>query len=324
MSDNNGLIYAYILSGDGKGRRIDWQEVDAWSVSDGVLWMHLDYEHPQAQQWIKENSQLDQLTQQSLLAAETRPRSVLLEEGLLINLRGVNSNPGSEPEDMVSIRLYCDGNRIISTRKRRLLSVQDISASLDKGTGPKNAGELIANLASRLTERMSNVISELDDHIDGIEEEIISHPSQSFRSKLVELRREVIMLRRYLAPQRDALTRLQSENLDWLSIENKLMLREAGDRVVRYIEDLDSCRDRAAVAYEELNSQLSEQLNSRMYVLSVVAALFLPLGFLTGLFGINVGGIPFAEDPFGFIEIIFILVVIVVLQLVLFRLKKWF
>lgn len=324
MSDNNGLIYAYILSGDGKGRRIDWQEVDAWSVSDGVLWMHLDYEHPQAQQWIKENSQLDQLTQQSLLAAETRPRSVLLDEGLLINLRGVNSNPGSEPEDMVSIRLYCDGHRIISTRKRRLLSVQDISASLDKGAGPKNAGELIAQLASRLTERMSNVISELDDHIDSIEEEIISRPSQTYRSKLVGLRREVIMLRRYLAPQRDALSRLQSENLDWLSIENKLMLREAGDRLVRYIEDLDSCRDRAAVAYEELNSQLSEQLNSRMYVLSVVAALFLPLGFLTGLFGINVGGIPFAEDPFGFIEIIFILVVIVVLQLILFRLKKWF
>ena len=189
---------------------------------------------------------------------------------------------------------------------------------------PLNAGEFIASLAYRLTARMSDVISGLDDTVDAFEEEIIGQPNQSFRSQLVGLRREVIMLRRYLAPQRDALSRLQSENVDWLSAENKLTLREAGDRLIRYIEDLDSSRDRAAVAYEELNSQLAEQMNSRMYVLSVVAALFLPLGFLTGLFGINVGGIPFAEDPYGFIEIILLLIFIVVLQLVLFRYKKWF
>jgi zinc transporter len=324
MSDNEGLIYAYILSGDGKGKRLNWQDLDDWSVADGVLWVHLDYEHPNSQQWIKQKSDLDELTQQSLLAEETRPRCVTLDDGLLINLRGVNTNPGSEPEDMVSIRLYCDGNRLISTRKRRLLSVQDISASLDKGTGPKDAGELIANLAYRLTERMSDVISDLDDSIDAVEEEIISHASQSYRGQLVGLRREVIMLRRYLAPQRDALSRLQAENSMWLSSENKLMLRETADRVARYIEDLDSCRDRAAVAYEELTSQLSEQMNSRMYILSVVAALFLPLGFLTGLFGINVGGIPFADDPFGFVEIILLLIIIVVIQVVVFRLKKWF
>ncbi|MEJ2213150.1 MAG: zinc transporter ZntB [Gammaproteobacteria bacterium] len=324
MSENQGLIFAYLLDGEGGGKSLDWQEVNSWSPSMGTLWIHLDYEHHESRHWIKDNSQLDSLTQQSLLAEETRPRCVSHDQGLLINLRGVNSNPGSEPEDMVSIRLYCDGKRIISTRKRRLLSVQDIGAAIEKGTGPKNAGGLIASLAYRLTARMSDVISALDDTVDAFEEEIIGQPSQSFRSQLVGLRREVIMLRRYLAPQRDALSRLQSENVDWLSAENKLTLREAGDRLIRYIEDLDSSRDRAAVAYEELNSQLSEQMNSRMYVLSVVAALFLPLGFLTGLFGINVGGIPFAEDPYGFIEIILLLVFIVVIQLVLFRYKKWF
>jgi zinc transporter len=77
------------------------------------------------------------------------------------------------------------------------------------------------------------------------------------------------------------------------------------------------------VTQEELGNRLSEQLNSRMYVLSVVAAIFLPLGFLTGLFGINVGGIPMAENPQGFIDIVLMLLLITGLQVVLFRWRRW-
>ena len=99
---------------------------------------------------------------------------------------------------------------------------------------------------------------------------------------------------------------------------------EEADRVARYVEDLDAARERAAVTQEELDNRLAEQMNSRMYVLSLVAALFLPLGFLTGLLGINVGGIPLADDPMGFVEVVIILVVLVAIQVVIFMRKKWF
>ena len=79
-----------------------------------------------------------------------------------------------------------------------------------------------------------------------------------------------------------------------------------------------------AVIQEELLSQLSEQLNQRTYVLSVVAAIFLPLGFLTGLLGINVGGIPGAESPYGFVVFTLLLLVIVGIQLWYFIRKRWF
>ena len=103
-----------------------------------------------------------------------------------------------------------------------------------------------------------------------------------------------------------------------------MQLRESADTVTRHIEDLDSARDRASVAHEEFSSRMAEQMNSRMYVLSLIAGLFLPLGFLTGLLGVNVGGIPLAEDPGGFIEVVIFLVVLIVVQVVVFRYKKWF
>ena len=131
------------------------------------------------------------------------------------------------------------------------------------------------------------------------------------------------MLRRYLAPQREALMKLQTEKITWLSDNDRLHLRETTDRLIRYTEDLDSVKDRAAVTQEELVNRLSEQMNARMYVLSLVAAVFLPLGFLTGLLGINVGGIPGSENQSAFLVFMIILAIVVVLQMVIFKRKKW-
>ena len=103
-----------------------------------------------------------------------------------------------------------------------------------------------------------------------------------------------------------------------------MRIREVSDRLIRNIEDLDAVRERAAVTQEELLSRLSDQMNTRMYVLSVVAAIFLPLGFLTGLLGINVGGIPGTENPWAFLIFLLFIIVIFVGQMLWFRSKKWF
>lgn len=319
-----GLIHACILDGKGGEQSLNWQQLSNWKPADGLLWVHFDYSCEDSVKWIKTHAGLDALVINSLLAEETRPRCDEIANGIVINLRGVNSNPDSNPEDMVSIRVYTDGEQIISTRKRRLLSIQDIIQHLQRGKGPKSPAEFLALLTHRLTERMSTIVSSLEDEVDALEEQIVDRAVSSERSKLVGLRRRVIMLRRYLSPQRDALTRLTTEHVDWLTPEIRLAIRETTDRLSRYLEDLDSCRDRAAVVYEELTSRLSEEMNNRMYVLSVVAALFLPLGFLTGLFGINVGGIPLAENPSGFIDITLLLIVIVGFQVALFKWKRWF
>jgi len=143
------------------------------------------------------------------------------------------------------------------------------------------------------------------------------------RRVLAGIRHQAIVLRRYLAPQRDATARLQSENQPWIDAREQARLREVTDRVVRYIEDLDSVRDRAAVIQDELASRLSEQMNRTMYHLTVVASIMLPLGFLTGLLGINVGGIPGGENPWGFAAVCAILAAVVAVQVVLFRRLRW-
>lgn len=324
MKNGGGLIHAYLLDGAGGGRRLEMADIESWTPEQGILWTHFDYTSEDARQWLRSSAGLEELVADALLTEETRPRATAIDDGLLLALRGINMNSGAEPDDMVAIRLWVDEQRIISTRERVLFSVRDIAERLDAGKGPAGAADFLIALADRLVWRITDTVDKCEDLVADLEDQVLESGSKSLRLHLATLRRQTISLRRYLAPQRDALAKLITEKIPWFDDGNRLKLREVSDRLIRNIEDLDAVRERAAVTQEELLSRLSDQMNTRMYVLSVVAAIFLPLGFLTGLLGINVGGIPGAENPGAFLLFLVFLVGIVAAQVLLFRLKNWF
>ncbi|MEN8760957.1 MAG: CorA family divalent cation transporter, partial [Thiogranum sp.] len=131
MKNGEGLIHAYLLDGTGGGRRLDMVDIEAWTREQGVLWAHFDYTSEDARQWLQNSAGLQDLVADALLVEETRPRATSIDDGLLIALRGINTNPGAEPDDMVAVRLWVDDKRIISTRERVLFSARDIAEQLD-------------------------------------------------------------------------------------------------------------------------------------------------------------------------------------------------
>ena len=324
MKENNdGLILAYILDGKGGGKKVGWDEINAWQPEQGILWIHLNYSLPDVQKWLAEKSGLDEVISDALTEEDSRPRCTPFQDGLLLGLRGVNMNPESDPEDMVGVRIWFENRRIITTRKRKLLSVSDIQTAIDQNDGPESLSDFLVQVSGRMMERMRHVIDGLEDAVADVEDQILTAESREMRTRLSDLRRQAISLRRYLGPQREALSRLLTEKISWLDESARIRMREVSDQLARYLEDLDEARDRAAVTQEELVNRLSEQMNSKMYLLSIVAAIFLPLGFLTGLLGINVGGIPGADSKLGFTIFVLLLVVVVFFQFWYFKKKKW-
>lgn len=318
-----GLIHALLLDGRGGAEKLDWTEVANWSPEQGCLWLHLNFEQPNVAQWLRGNSNLTELAAEALLSQETRPRAQGLGNELLLALRGVNLNPGSDPEDMVSIRLWTDGQRIITTCRRHLLSTSDVLERIETGNGPVDVADLIVDLIDRIVRRMCDTVDSLEDEVMALEEQVLSDAPNTLRYDLAQLRKQTIALRRYLAPQREALNRLVMEKLSWISDVHRMQLREISDRLIRHIEDIDAVRERASLAQEELLSRISEQMNKRMYVLSIVAAIFLPLGFFTGLMGINVGGMPGVEDADAFWVVVAMCVGVMLALGIVFRWKKW-
>ncbi len=322
MSEENGLIAAFVLDGKGGARELDWEGVAAWTPGDGVLWVHLSRAAEQAQNWVREHSGFDQFGAGMLLEEDSRPRVTAHDGALFVNLRGVNLNPGENPEDMVALRMCIESRRVVTSRTRKLMAVQEVRDNLAQGLGPKDAGEILVDLAAGLVERMGPIVSDLDDKVSDLEDKLIDTGLSEVRAVLGSLRRQAIALRRYLAPQRDVMARLQTERTSLLEETERYHCREIADRVTRYVEDLDAVRERAAVIQEEVQSQLSDRLNANMYLLSVVASIFLPLGFITGLFGINVGGMPGVDSDSAFTVVTVSLVVLVLIQIWVFRKKK--
>ena len=322
MTDDDGLICAYLLDGRGGAQEMGWAEVGVWKAEDGILWLHLDRTGPACGAWLKESG-LDSPTVEALLAEETRPRSLSTQHGLLAILRGVNLNPGADPEDMVALRIHVEDHRVITVRARRVMAVNDLREQLAAGRGPKGPGDFLVRVAGRLVDRMGSVVDDIGDVVDAVEDDLLTHESREIRHKLRTLRQQAIRLRRHLAPQRDALARVQFEEFPWFDGAHKARFREVADRVTHYVEELDEARERAAVVQDELMNRLAERMNKTMYLLTVVASVLLPLGFITGLLGVNVGGIPGSEYKWAFAILCLVLAVLVTVQVWLFRRFKW-
>lgn len=292
----NGLIFALLLDGQGGAKPLNWEQVNAWLPEQGELWLHLDYSVYQTKEWLFNDAGLDLAVAETLLSSESRPRFSQLDNGSLMAWRGVNLNPNEEPDDMVALRLWRDEHRLITTLKRDLVSIDEQVRLFDKHRGALNLSELVVGLADKLVMQISQVVNKYEEAMAELEEQVIESGSAKLRTELSQLRRQVIALRRYMTPQKEALMRFSLEKLAWLNQHERIELREVVDRITRELEDLEALRERAMVAQEELQNHISEQLNSRMYLLSIITAVFLPLGFLTGLLGINVGGIPGSEN----------------------------
>jgi zinc transporter len=323
LGDSNGLLCAYDLDGQGSGRKLDWAAIDTAADSAAVRWIHLNFSNPKVSSWLRRSASLDPIVAEAMLSDDSRPRVIEHGAGMLVILRGVNTNPGAEPEDMVSLRIWLERGRVISTRRRRLLSVGSMEEDLKTGEGPKDAADFLVKVISKLDERIEPVIDRIDEAIEEAEVDFTAARAAAYRGEFSGLRRQAMRIRRFLAPQRTALEQLSRLTGDFLSEAQRFELREEAEQVTRYLESLDLVRERAMVAQEELIAQLAQQQNSRMYILSIVAAIFLPLSFLTGLMGMNVAGLPGTEDPASFTLLVILMLAVGFGIVGIFRWQKW-
>lgn len=318
------LMFGYALKAE-PSPRLSEAETIAVIRSDQPGWAYLNADHPGAHDWIEEHvGYIPAIVRHALLEETTRPRAERLDNGIMLILRGVNMNKGAEPEDMVSLRCWIDPARVLVMRRRPVRATKKISKALEAGEGPDDSGAFISMLLDKLLEVMEPVFTEMEDELDALEEELIECPHSKLRNKVSRLRRRALLLRRYINPQREAINALRNMQLDWLEATDNLNLQEHYDHITRFIEQLDAIRERCQIVQDELATMLADKLNKNTYMMGLMAAIFLPLGFITGLLGINVGGMPGVENNDAFLYVSLICGGVFAIQILIFKALKWF
>jgi len=325
MEENykNDLVFSLLLDGKGGATNYSWEDIDKWTPEKGTLWMHLSLPEDKIDNWVNKKSGIPKSLSEFLLDERNRPRLFEEKDKFCLSLRAINFNIGEDLDDMVFLHIYMEENRIITIRHQRVLTMDSIRASLEDNNGPKNSSDFLLNVLSKISRRIGKVVQDIDDQVDEIEEMVVEKADIKLRSSLSSLRRQAINLRRFLSPQREVLNYLGRIEISWFNPKEINKIRELIEKYIHYMEEIDSARDRAAITHEEINSIYSEQLNKTMYALSIVATIFLPLGFLTGLLGINVGGIPGTNNSQAFIIVCIVLILVGIIEFFIFKLKKW-
>jgi zinc transporter len=288
-----------------------------------LVWIHLTTTDDHAKAWLGGEAQLSNYIVEALTAAETRPRCDAVGPGAVINLRGLSSAELAASDPLASIRIYAHGASVFSVTRKPLNALEPVCAEL-KGGSIVDPGDLIAALAQAITEELDPVVADLGDSLDESEEQIAGHAAFELRRMVNQSRTQAIGLRRFLYPQRAALEKLGALPVDWLSDDDRLHLAAAADRAARMAEELESIRERAALIHEALTDLRAEQIDQRSLIIAVVAMVFLPLTFITGLLGMNVAGIPFAHQPWAFWGVFWFCVVIAVAITFYFVRRHWF
>lgn len=273
---------------DGKGG-IKPISADGMVYSVNPCWLHLDYSLPGSALWLNETPLLPDGIRNLLAGESARPWVTRLGEGTLITLRSINLNADSRPDQLVAVRVFITDTLIISTRRRKIAAINDVLTDLQEGNGPTDSGSWLVSVAEALTDQISEFIDDL------LEQKIPA------RGTLALIRKQLIVLRRYMTPQRDVFSRLSGERLAWMGDDDRRRMQEIAERLGRGLDDLDASVARTTVLADEITSHMTEALNRRTYSMSVLAMIFLPTTFLTGLFGVNLGGIPGGGSSMGFI-----------------------
>ncbi len=323
--DCPGLVSAFGVL-NSTGAALTWNEVKSGARNREFdwVWIHLNANSAEAAVWARAQSFMPPAAVDALLAVETRPRMTRFDTGVAVNFRGVNHNPGAEPEDMVSLRIWADPTHVVTARRRVVKAIADVRDIIEKPmSGPKNPGEFVALLASKITTAIGPYVEEITDSIDELEDIVLDESERNVRARLAEARRLAVQLRRYIAPQRDAINALSMSDVELFDPRSRLALRDASDAVTRMTEEIDAARERAMVLHDQIIDQRSEEMNRNMLILSTVAAVFLPLTFLTGLLGINVAGIPGAESPMAFWIVVVIALTVGAALIGFFRSRGW-
>jgi len=293
----------------------------AFAPDNGYRWLHLDLNAPGTRDWLA--AHLPPIAAKALMAEETRPRAEHMADGTIVVLRGVNMNPGAQVDDMVSLRCWLTPVGLVTVRLRRLMAVQELQETLTdpQATLPATPARALTMIVAGLITRIETVSLELEDRVDTLED--VSLESGSTAANLAQLQRRIIKLRRYVGPQREALARLAQTDTPWLDAPARAALREWTNAAARSVEELEANRDRLAVLQNHLDAQQNAIVSRHGYILSVVAAVFLPLGFLSGLFGVNIAGMPGMDTPWAFAALCAVCLAIAAALFAYFRYHKW-
>lgn len=314
-SDPNGLICGFLFGPDSAGRPISLDEARQW-VGDAkhgdpgaFVWLHFNLSDASAVAWMRAHLELAPEFFESLREGSRSTRIEDADDHLVAVVNDVAYEFSFEPSEIATLWLTVTERVAISARTRPLRSIDRLRQAVKEGQRFDSTMALLNHLLHDQGDVLLRIARDATVQVDDIEDNLQRGELQRKRAELGRLRRVLVRLQRLLAPEPGAMFRLLRQPPSWIKERDLEELRQATEEFSLVLRDLAAQQERIKLLQEEIAAQVGEQTNRSLFTLTVVTVLALPINISAGLFGMNVGGIPLAENPHGFWLIVLALLV---------------
>ena len=318
-SDKNGLICGYLFAGGAAGAAVGLDEAAAWlqgaetAPTGDFVWLHFNLTDASAAAWIKSHLTVASAFFEALGEGSRSTRIEDAQDALVAVVNDVAYEFSFDPSDIKTLWVNVSPHLALSARIHPLRSIDTLRQAVKDGTRFNSAVSFLNHLMRDQGDVLVRIVREATLQVDDVEDSLISGRLKHKRGDLGKLRRVLVRLQRLLAPEPGALFRLLRQPPPWIAEGDLEELRQATEEFSLVLRDLAELQERIKLLQEEVAARLGEQTSRSVFMLTIVTVLALPINIVAGLLGMNVGGIPMADKPYGFMVIVAIVVTFTVL-----------
>jgi len=306
-SDQSGLVCGYLFgrAPDGQGLPLDGDGARRWLAERDqhpaeFVWLHFNLANTASEKWLHEHLALPEEFYESLHEGPRSTRIELVDDTLIAVVNDIVHDFSFEPSDISTLWLSVDKQVAVSARRKPLRAVDALRNAVRGGEPIRSSVELLIHLLRDQADALIKIVRDATTTVDGIEDSLLAGKLTTKRASLGALRRVLVRLRRLLAPEPAALFRLLQRPPAWVAEIDAQELRQSTEEFSVVLADMASLQERIKLIQEEIAALSGEATNHSLFVLTVVTVLALPINIIAGLFGMNVGGIPLAQEEHGF------------------------
>lgn len=292
------------------------------AAEDSLVWLHFDQADTGARAWIQDCHRLPQDAKTLLLGSDSHMRIEAAGHGLAGVVGDLHHEFASRSDHLDVLRLYLDNRCLISARREPMTAIDKLRRSIGEGLKAERPISLVTQFLHHVTDTLGDLMLELGDTLDTLEDAVLEGRTKGAGEELIRIRRVAARLRRHMAPQQHVLLGLLSRLPPWVEQPDATRLRHAIERMSALGHDLELVQDRCRLLQEQASARLAESTNRNLYLLSIVTILALPPTLISGLFGMNLGGMPELMDPMGFWYGLGLIVLAIGVSLVILRRMK--
>lgn len=315
-----GIIWAYRFDADGTPSLITRDMVPDVAPETGFVWLHLDLVHSRAKDWITQQPWLPAAAEDMFVSPETHQR-LDHSAGLVWGVSHDLVRDVAADSDMVGPLYWIVGERLLlSGRREALQSIRLAADALNRGETVEGPVQLFELIIEYIIDDVARAVVRLMDETDDVEDKVLADSFDDAPASVGAVRRMAVRLHRQLGGLHLLFRRFAETSS---GRKSPAEVKEAAARLLQRIDglhhDVQSVQDRARLLQDEMTARTASQTNRQLYVLSILTALFMPATFITGLFGINVKGLPWMEHDLGALFVALTCLAAALLTLVMLR-----